>query len=246
MMKKILDSLKLDDYLMLDKETLDSIGIVKGKKWLFKGRRFSWIVALCVLSVVVSMFSVFSLIVHYNARILEMKFECEKSVKACMLVNDSLLFEIGEHDRLDTFVMVCYEVLTTPCPKATHDNVWEFIKKCDIWYPDIVMMQAVQESNAGKSVVAKRCNNLFGMTKPVSRKLRCDINRNNKKEKYAEYPDWRFSVLDRILWERWVFRNHKRKPTVDEYMKVIENTYSETEGYGESVYRNAAKYRKML
>ena len=245
-MRNFKDNFKFRKYIVIDKNSLNSVGIVSGKEWLFKGRRFSRIVALCFAIVIVSVFSVIGTVVYYNARIIELKYDRAKSVKACMFVNDSLMYEIGERDRLDTFILICYEAMTTPCPKATHDNVWEFVKRCDSWYPDIVMMQAVQESGAGKSAVAGRCNNLFGMTKPENRKLRCDINRGNRKEKYAEYPDWRFSVIDRILWERWIFRNHKKKPSVDEYMKVIENIYSETEGYGESVYRNAEKYRKML
>lgn len=244
-MKKIKSILKLHDYIIMDKNNLSGIGVVNGYDWLFKGKRFIWILLFCFVIVSVSLFSIFNLLVHYNIKINEFKREHNKIIKSCVLVNDSLLNEMNEKERLDTFVMICYEVLTTPCPKATHDNVWEFIKKCDSWYPDIVMMQAVQESNVGKSDVAKRCNNLFGMTKPEKRKLRCDINRNNKKEKYAEYLDWRFSVIDRILWERWLFRNYNKKPSIDEYMKVIDNMYSETEGYATIVYKNAEKYRKL-
>ena len=233
-------------YILIDKETLECKGIVKGFKRVLTGWRLTFVVALCLFVALFSVLSMVVMSVKHSVEVAELKSDFRCSLGLYMLSNDSLLCEIRERDRLDAFAMACHEVMTTPCPKATHDNVWEFIKKCDSWYPDIIMMQAVQESNAGKSAVARRCNNLFGMTKPGSRKMRCDINRSNSNEKYAEYQDWRFSIIDRILWERWIFRNHKKIPTIREYMEMIDKIYSETDGYGETVYKNAEKYRKML
>ncbi len=159
---------------------------------------------------------------------------------------DSCKNKIQEMERCDKFTTVCAEVFcSADCEAVTHDKLWEFIQECDPWYPDIIMMQAVIESGCGKSNVGKRCNNLFGMTKPVARKLRCDINRNNSKEAFAEYQNWKTSVIDRILWEKWMFRNKNGKPTIDEYLNMIDNVYNtEIDGYAKGLHKQAAKYRK--
>lgn len=169
----------------------------------------------------------------------------ETSISRITHERDSCMSEIAEMERCDNFSIVCAEVFcSADCEAITHDNLWKFIQECDPWYPDIIMMQAVIESGCGKSVVAKRCNNLFGMTKPESRRLRCDINRRNKKEMYAEYQNWKTSVIDRILWEKWMFRNKKGKPTINEYLNAIEKVYNtETPGYAQNVHKQAAKYR---
>ncbi len=242
------DNMKiLEKFTVVRLSDLKSIADVYGNTSLFKGRRFELLLVggWAFTLVFISLFA-WSVASHkVEVKKIKEKHLAEMNLK--ILENDSLRLTIEEIERMEKFIHVCYEALTTKCPKATHDNIWAFVKKCDPWYPDIVMMQAVQESSCGKSAVGKRCNNLFGMTKPSSRQLRCDINRSNKKEMYAEYSDWRFSVIDRILWDRWVFRNKESKPSIDEYMRVIDNVYNtETKGYGTFIYKNAEKYRKLM
>lgn len=159
---------------------------------------------------------------------------------------DSCISQYNEIMRSDKFSVICAEVFcSAKCESCTHDNIWAFIQECDPWYPDVIMMQAVIESGCGKSVVAKRCNNLFGMKKPESRELRCDINRWNKRETYAEYQNWKTSVIDRILWERWMFKDRKTKPTINEYLNMLDKVYNkEVEGYAKGIHKQAAKYRK--
>lgn len=236
----------MKNLILINKDDLKTVAEIKGRpEWFRKNRLYMFAVAGWFLFVLVAGIALWSSVYH-RISIRRVEREYKKAMTVHLVTNDSLNNVIEERSRYDAFVHNCYAVMTTPAKPVTHDDLWNFIKACEPWYPDIIMTQAVQESGCGKSAVAKRCNNLFGMTKPGSRKWRCDKNRLNKKEKYAEYEDWRFSVIDRILWERWVFRKYNRKPTVDEYMKVIENVYSETDGYGESVYKNAAKYRKMM
>lgn len=236
-----------EKFLIVRLSDLEPVADIHGKTSWFTNKHFGFVVAGgWVLSILLTVLVTWSCVSHQaETDRLKTQYLCELNALAAR--NDSLELTIGETGRMEQFVQCCFEALTTRCPEATHDNVWDFIKKCDPWYPDIVMMQAVQESGCGKSNVGKRCNNMFGMTKPSSRELRCDMNRNNKKEQYAEYVDWRFGVIDRILWDRWVFRNKEGKPSIDEYLRVIGSVYNtETKGYGTMIYKNAEKYRKLM
>jgi len=236
-----------EKFLIIRLSDLKSVANIYAKTSWFTNKRFGLVVAGgWILSILLVVFVTYSVISH-KAETTQIKKEYLAELADLAMHNDSLQLTIEEMERMEQFVYCCFEALTTECPKATHDNIWEFIKKCDPWYPDIIMMQAVQESECGKSDVGKRCCNLFGMKKPFLRKIRCDINRNNKKEIYAEYLDWRFSVIDRILWDRWMFRNKEDKPSIDEYLRVIDGVYNtETKGYGATIYKNAEKYRKMM
>lgn len=236
-----------EKFLIIRLSDLESVADIHGKTSWFTNKHFGFVVAGgWVLSILLTVLIIWSCVSHQaETNRLKTQYLCE--LNALTMHNDSLKLTIEEIERMEQFVHCCFEALTTKCPKATHDNVWEFIKKCDPWYPDIIMMQAVLESGCGKSNVGKRCNNMFGMKKPYSRELRCDMNRNNKKEQYAEYLDWRFGVIDRILWDRWIFRNKEGKPSIDEYLGVIDGVYNtETKGYGTMIYKNTEKYRKMM
>ena len=237
----------LDEYIILRRDNLETVSTVKGKDWLFKKSLFNFIIAGCIIVTAISL----SLLVGYEIKhfrhiqFLEKMHEYEVNIH--LAANDSLQSELDETIRANTLADKCYESVVEHCSPITHDRLWEFILECDPWYPDIIMTQAVQESGCGKSVVGRRCNNLFGMKKPSSRSWRCDSNRHNKKEQYAEYENWKLSVIDRILWEKWVFRNHRGKPSLEEYLSAIGKVYNtETPGYAEMVYKNAGKYRKMI
>lgn len=237
----------LDDYIILKRCSLETISKVKGKDWFFKRNLFSFIVIGCIVVAVISL----SLLTGYeikhrrHMRFLEKAHEYEVNVH--LSTNDSLQLELNETVRENTLADMCYEAVVEKCSPVTHDMLWEFILECDPWYPDIIMTQAVLESGCGKSAVSRRCNNLFGMKKPSSRSWRCDSNRHNKKEQYAEYENWKLSVIDRILWEKWAFRNHKGKPELNEYLEMIGKVYNtETPGYVETVFKNARKYRKLI
>lgn len=237
----------LDDYIVLKRENLETVSTVKSKDWLFKKNLFSFIIAGCILvtAVSLSLLTVYEIKHFRHIQFLEKMHEYEVNVH--LAANDSLQSELDETVRANTLADKCYESVVEKCPPITHDRLWEFILECDPWYPDIIMTQAVQESGCGKSAVGRRCCNLFGMKKPSSRSWRCDSNRHNKKEQYAEYENWKLSVIDRILWEKWMFRNHKGKPDLDKYLEAISKVYNtETPGYAETIYKNASKYRKMI
>lgn len=174
--------------------------------------------------------------------------ELHKSEVDCLLTQiDSIMACYDESIRVnDLHDAIIEAVMEGSHEKPTRDNVQSFIEKCNAWYPDIIMAQAVQESGCGVSDVGKRCNNLFGMAKPKSRKLRCDINRENKAEPFAEYHNWKMSVIDRIFWEKWMFRNTNGKPSRAEYLCKIENVYNtETKGYAAHIDNISKKYRTL-
>jgi hypothetical protein len=187
---------------------------------------------------------IISSIAYHHISVKNLKESYNRELCEMARIADSCSTSLEETKRFTNLKIICADVMFgQDCGKPAHDKVWEFVKECDPWFPDIVMTQAVIESGCGTSNVYKRCNNLFGMKKPSSRTLRCDKNRRNRQEPYAEYENWKMSVIDRILWERWVFRNWTKPPTIDEYMDVIDKSYSETPDYAKNIHRHAAKYR---
>lgn len=230
--------MKMKKYYIIDSHSLEIksvrfFSVIKNTRLLLSVIISGWVITL----------SIIGLIIYQSKKIDQLILENTNNVNEYNYKIDSLTNLININIETEKIMEMCYRLVHEPCHKLTHDTLWEFIKECDVWYPDIIMMQAVQESNCGKSQLAHRCNNLFGMKKASNRKWRCDKNRNNKKESYAEYEDWRYSVIDRILWERWIFRNKNKKPTIEEYMDVINSIYSETTDYGVHIYKHAAKYR---
>lgn len=220
------------------------------KKVKIQDRDFGWIenipylkIAVFILVAAVPIIAL-AFAIGTSTSISKANREREECVAQAEYERDSCISALNDVVRCDKFSIICAEVFcSSKCEKCTHDNIWKFIQECDPWYPDIIMMQAVRESGCGKSDVAKRCNNLFGMKKPEKRELRCDINRWNKKEPYAEYQNWKTSVIDRILWEKWMFRDRNGKPSIDEYLNMLDNVYSETGDYAKSIHKQAAKYR---
>ena len=238
--------LRLEEFVLIRKKDLQTIGTVSGKVEWFSKNRFlffmfgGWMLALVFVVLLLCK------TVSFDNRVSLIEKAHAEEVQEHVILNDSLTFALCEKESIDSLMMRCYDIITVKPPKVSHDNVLEFIKSCNPWYPEIIMQQAVQESGCGKSDVAKRCNNLFGMMKPTYREYRCDKNRCNKKEKFAEYEDWRYSVIDRILWEKWYFRTLGRKPSLNEYMNAIDNVYNtETEGYGAKILKDSRKYKKQ-
>ena len=112
-------------------------------------------------------------------------------------------------------------------------KIYEFACKSDAWYPEVIFAQAVLESANGKSELARTCNNLFGM-KQASTRPNTQINYmvNNKSslgQIYGIYMNWQHSVIDRILWDEWVFSG--KKPTREQYMAKLGGVYAEDKQY---------------
>lgn len=107
--------------------------------------------------------------------------------------------------------------------------VYEYIKSCNAWYPEIIMAQFKLESGGGVSEIARQANNFFGM-RPVSggRKNYTTQRHGDSYKGYAVYDNWKLSVIDKVLWEH--FRFGGVKPERQEYIRSHMD-YAEAEGY---------------
>lgn len=112
-------------------------------------------------------------------------------------------------------------------------KIYDLALKSDAWYPEVIYAQAVLESSSGKSELAQTCNNLFGMKKASTRpntQINYMVNERTSLEKiYGVYMNWQHSVIDRILWDEWVFSG--KKPTREQYMAKLGGVYAEDKQY---------------
>ena len=120
--------------------------------------------------------------------------------------------------------------------------IFDYIKSCKAWYPDIIMAQFKIESASGTSDVAKKANNFFGM-KPVGgkRKHYTTQRHGDSYHGYAVYDNWKLSILDKILWEH--FRFNGVKPDRETYLNSHLN-YAEADEYLAIIKKTAKQYVK--
>lgn len=120
--------------------------------------------------------------------------------------------------------------------------IFDYIKSCKAWYPDIIMAQFKIESASGTSDVAKKANNFFGM-KPVGgkRKHYTTQRHGDSYHGYAVYDNWKLSILDKILWEH--FRFNGVKPDRETYLNSHLN-YAEADEYLAIIKKTAKQYAK--
>lgn len=111
-------------------------------------------------------------------------------------------------------------------PKEINDTVlYQFLLDNNAWYPDILLKQAKIESANYTSNVYKNTNNLYGMRKVGKRQT---TQLNNIYNGYGCYNNWCLSVLDRMLWDIFVFKGEK--PSEEEYLKAM-SIYAEDKNY---------------
>ena len=111
-------------------------------------------------------------------------------------------------------------------PEQINDSIlYVFLKDNNAWYPEILLKQAKIESGNYTSNVYMNTNNLYGMKKVGKRQT---TQLNNTYNGYGCYTNWCESVLDRMLWDIFYFKNVK--PTKEEYLKAM-SIYAETDDY---------------
>jgi len=108
----------------------------------------------------------------------------------------------------------------------THKEVYAEIIKARILYPEIAYAQAVLESGAFKSKLAKRNNNLFGMRMPRQRKTTAIGQRYG----YAKYNNWKDSIKDYKLWQDVILKKYPNM-TRSQYKSYINRVYSTGKNY---------------
>lgn len=103
-------------------------------------------------------------------------------------------------------------------PEEINDSIlYAFLKGNNAWYPEILLKQAKIESGNYTSNVYMNTNNLYGMKKVGKRQT---TQLNNTYNGYGCYNNWCLSVLDRMLWDIFMFKGEK--PSREEYLKVME------------------------
>lgn len=111
-------------------------------------------------------------------------------------------------------------------PKDINDSIlYKFLVDNNAWFPDILLKQAKIESSNYSSDVYLNSNNLYGMKKVGKRQT---TQLNNTYKGYGCYNNWCLSVLDRMLWDIFIFDNIK--PSKEEYLKAM-SMYAEDTNY---------------
>ena len=113
-------------------------------------------------------------------------------------------------------------------PETVNDSIlYQFLVDNGAWYPEILLKQAkIESSNYTSNVFNNTCN-LYGMKKVGKRQT---TQLKSTYNGYGCYTNWCESVLDRMLWDIFMFGNNK--PTKEEYLSAM-NIYAEAENYVE-------------
>lgn len=110
-------------------------------------------------------------------------------------------------------------------PEEVNDSIlYDFLKDNNAWYPEILLKQAKIESGNYKSNIYVNSCNLYGMRKVGKR----NTTQRGTYNGYGVYDNWCLSVLDRMLWDVFYFKNVK--PTREEYLKAM-SIYAEDSNY---------------
>lgn len=116
------------------------------------------------------------------------------------------------------------EAILYPSEDINDSILYNYLNEINAWYPDILLAQAKIESASYTSTVFKKASNLYGM-KQVNSRFHCQTSSYNS---YGGYDSWKLSVLDRVLWDLFIFDSIK--PQRDEYLRVLRN-YAESRDY---------------
>lgn len=135
---------------------------------------------------------------------------------------------VTEHELNVEILAGKYATLRTPAP-TNMNEVYKMCIQSGAWYPEIIMAQYIIESGSGTSQVASNARNFYGM-KYIGTKGRPTLQIPHMNVSgYGMYLNWQHSVLDRVLWDDYVF--NKTKPTREQYLVKIGNIYAEDPNY---------------
>lgn len=115
--------------------------------------------------------------------------------------------------------------------KPTENEIYAYILKIGIKYPDVVFMQARIESGNFKSALFKKHANMFGMRHP---RKRATESLRATKTGYAVFKNWRASVLDYALWQSRILY---KSGTKQKYIAYLSRVYAECPQYSK-IFKN--------
>ena len=152
----------------------------------------------------------------------------ENQIDTNVVIDDSLRIDTMKIDSIsmnDTD-LICVEGYTYHKNEPfTDSSVYNLALSLGAMYPEVAVAIAFIESGNGKSRLARRQHNLFGMKVAKKRKT---TQLKSKSKGYASYASWQESVIDFILWEKYRFKN---KPSKDVYINKICKTYARDPHY---------------
>ena len=108
-----------------------------------------------------------------------------------------------------------------PNSEVNDSILYRFLKSNGVWFPEILLAQAKLESGNYNSSIYRGNNNLYGMKECSKRQT----TQTSIKNGYGVYNNWQLSVLDRILWDAFTFRE---RPTEDEYFEALKSYAQDT------------------
>ena len=127
-----------------------------------------------------------------------------------------------------------YATSRSSIPKD-RDEIYRMCVESGAKHPEVIMAQLIIESASGTSDVYRNSNNLYGM-KRVSSKGRPTLQIPDVDYYgYGKYLNWQHSILDRVLWDKWVFRKTGIPDDVNEYLNKIDGIYAEDPGYVQKI-----------
>lgn len=109
-------------------------------------------------------------------------------------------------------------IIRSEAEECNEENVKSYIAKLHLSFPEIVYQQTVLESGHYTSNVFKTMHNLTGMKVSGGRPT---LGRNNGNQ-FAEYDNWKESLVDYALWQAAYTRDIK---TSKEYYEFLDKIY---------------------
>ena len=155
--------------------------------------------------------------------------------------NSQLKSHIGitEHELNVEILAGKYATLRTPTPTDMNE-VYKMCVQSGAWYPEIIMAQFILESRSGTSNIALNARNFYGM-KYIGTKGRPTLQIPSMNVGgYGMYLNWQHSILDRVLWDDYVF--NKTIPSREQYLNKIGGIYAEDPDYINKILRIANKW----
>lgn len=224
-------------YGIYDADTLAKVGEVPGDRMAIKGehelvldfRRYAWF-WLVLLGILICLITCVINLAGTNRELRTEIADYREDLDAALSTNKeaTAYYLVGR----------CLMDPTKEAAPADRTLIYETTKELGAWYPEVIMAQCVLESACGTSAVGRRDNNMYGM-KRVSSRVTTQVG--SDKSGYGVYRNWKHSIIDRILWDRY---NWKEKPTKLQYVMRIQGVYAEDPNYLGKLNKEASRWLK--
>lgn len=213
------------DYYVIDSHGLSTISHINTnnpKRIGLRPRFRVYVLAylLGVVSILCAMLIYFSELIYEHERVVhELNIMNTKNGA----LRDSLDNKISEENAL----MLAGMYITSKDTKLPvhKDSIYEVARRAGAYFPEVIVAQAIIESQCGRSSLGTNANNLFGMKQVGGRGRVTTQTQGRSVNGFGTYHNWQMSVIDRVLWERSIFR--KRPASRNQYIDKMSKIYSE-------------------